>query len=395
MKKNKIMKNPINSSISNLIQNRKTTRCLIIVSLILIMLLAGCSGLNQETILPEDIIQKAVSVYEQPKSYYGEAILEIKDNKQTVEKLTMKEWADNSGNQILRRVEINSETEGETISTNNGKEVVVYMKESNTAIKMNLDANLEGISNDYKEQLMNQLSSIAKTHDLSYQGEKEVSGFQTYHLSAKPKQQNSIIGEIHYWIDQNSWFVIKSTSESANTTTEMIYSKLDFAPQLDSSLFVQKLPGDVNLKDIDSDSPLQEKTIDLQQAAEIAGRAILTLPEDSGYQLKNVTCLDLSGNDQFQHQEINQSYEKNGAEALLLTAIIPTGSQAAGEGGGEDELKLPGEKEVTLRGQQGSVIDDVIKCISWSEDGLNYSILIMDPTLSIEKGLELADSLTV
>ncbi|MBV7272487.1 response regulator transcription factor [Clostridium sp. PL3] len=200
------------------------------------------------------------------------------------------------------------------------------------------------------------------------------------------KEKNSIIGNQDYWIDKEHWFLIKSSLESGNIKSISEYTKLDFSPKLEDSLFIQKLPSDVKIEDMDQVGKNNEKVIDLKEGVKIAGKSILCLEESSDYKLKTVTYLDAKA---ISHKEINQNYEKNGVPAFTLTTILNDNKDSK-----DDEDKLPGEKDITVRGIKGTVIED-IKCISWTENNLRYSVLIQDPNLKLDDWKKIVESLTL
>ena len=346
---------------------------------------SGCDGLKKDTIIPGDVISKAMTAYEKPKSYYGEVKMETSENGKAAMNDTIKEWTDNSNNKIRRRTEVDSKESGKVVSTNDGSKMLIYMEKEKKAMTMKANGDLTENSVDYKSQLMKGLNAISKTHTLIYKGEETVDGFKTYHILAKPKQEKSLIGEVNFWIDKDNWFLVKNTSENANTKSSMEYTKLDFSPKFDNSLFTQKLPSDVKIEQIDE--KVNENKIDMKQAEKIAGKPILTLNEKSGYKLKSITYLDAKA---VKHKEINQTYEKNGAEALVLTTIIFNDNKIPSK---KDDLKLDGEKDITIRGKKGTSMEDTIKSIAWSEDGFNYDILIQDPSMNMEQAKKIVESL--
>ena len=364
---------------------KKRILATITTALIAASLFQGCSSFKKDTIIPGEVITKAMSAYEKPKSYYGEAKMEIYENDKLNETDTIKEWVDNTSNKMRRRYEANSNNEGKTISTNDGDKILIYTEKSKKAMSMKSGNNSLDNGSDYKSQLMKQLSSISKTHDLTYKGEENINGFKTYHLYAKPKQKNSLIGEVNYWIDEESWFVVKNTSENSNMKTGIEYTKLKFTSKFDNSIFTQNIPSDVKIQNID-ESGAKENTIDMKQAEKIAKKSILILPENSGYKLKSVTYMDAPG---VKHKEINQTYEKNGVDALILTTIVFYDNKAPEK----DNLKVDGEKDSTVRGKEGTVMEEPIKDISWSEDGFNYNLLIQDPSITIDAGKKIVESL--
>lgn len=365
---------------------KKNITGILAAALIGATLFGGCGFISKDTVIPGEIITKAMNAYKKPTSYYGEAKMQIIDDKNKTDATTIKEWVDYSNGKMKRRSEIDSQTSGKTISTSDGSKLLIYMEKSKKAMSMKVDWNQQGNASDYKEQLMKELNTITKTHELSYKGEETINGFKTYHLYAKPKKSNNLIGEVNYWIDEDNWFVIKNSSENSNFKTNMEYTKLDFSPKLQSSLFTQNLPSDVKIEDLDNSS-LKENVIDMKQAEKIAGKHILKLPENSGYTLKKITILNAAA---VQHKEIVQTYEKNGAEALTLSTIIFNDGKVPEN---KDDLKLGDEKDITVRGKKGTSMEDTIKTIFWSEDGFNYDLLIQDPTLSIDDAKKIVETL--
>lgn len=355
-----------------------------------VSLFSACS-LKKDTIIPEDIITKAVSASEKPKSYYGESTTSIYIDNKLSESYTMREWIDNSGSKVKRRTEVEQPKDkaGDTISTNDGNNIIIYMKKDKKAMKINMtDGSDSGnpADSNYKNQLIKQLGTISKTHKIVFKGEENILNRKTYHISAISKQENSIIGDMDLWIDEQNWLVIKSTSKIKNTRTECVYTKLNFSPKFDSSLFVQKLPSDVKIEDISSKINGSEKDISLNEAVKLLNKPILYMPETSEYKLKSVKSL--GGMEKVISTEIDQAYEKNGAVEFTLTTIIPNNQNK-----NHEDIKIPGEKTVKVRGKTGTSMDDVIKNIAWSEDGVNYSLSLENNNLNIDDALKIAEKL--
>lgn len=363
----------------------KKTITVFIGAAVLASLFAGCS-IKKDTIIPEEVVTNVMKASEKPKSYYGESKLDTYENGKLKESIILKEWVNNSNGKVKRRIETEDKTSGKSVSTNDGDKIISYEEKNKKAIMIKVSNELaDSSSKSYKDQLISQLANITKTHQLTFKGEENVGGFKTYHLSAVPKEKNSIMGNQDYWIDKENWFLIKSSSESGNYKGISEYTKLDFSPKLDDNLFVQKLPSDVKVEDIEETAKNNETNIDLKQGVKIAGKPILYLKESSDYKLKGVTYLNVKA---ISHKEINQTYEKGGVVAFLLTTIINADSKNSSV----DEDKLPGEKEITVRGSKGAVMED-IKCISWSENGLKYSVLIQDPNIKLDEGKKIVESL--
>jgi outer membrane lipoprotein-sorting protein len=317
--------------------------------------------------------------------------MKIYENNKIKETVSAREWIDNSNDVVKRRIELKDNSSGTTISTNDGKNIIVYIKEQKQAMTMSLESPAANGADDvlggnYKNQLLKQLAGMSKTHNITFQGEENVLDRKAYHIKAEPKQKDTILGTLDYWVDEESWIVSKAVTASKNSKTEIQYSKLDFSPKLDSSLFSQKLPDNIKVENMNNQIKNSENVITLDEAVKLVGKPILYLPEGGAYKLKDVKSLHYDKSEGV--NEINQSYEKDGAVAFVLTEVNPkdTGEKS-------DDAKLPGEKEMQVRGKKGSVMDDTIKTVSWSEDGFNYNILLQDPKMSLDDAVKIADSL--
>ncbi|MFT5873496.1 MAG: outer membrane lipoprotein-sorting protein [Clostridium sp.] len=351
-------------------------------------LFAGCST-KKDVIIPEEIITNVMNANEKPKSYYAEFKMDSYENEKLKESMLFKQWSDNSNGKVKTRIETEDKTSGKVVTTNDGDKLISYTEKGKKAFSMKIGAELDQSANsNYKDQLINQLGNISKTHELTFKGEENVGGFKTYHISAVAKEKNTIMGDQEYWIEKSNWILVKSSSESGNNKTTLEYSKLNFSPKFDDSVFVQKLPSEVVVENIDDAAKNNETIIDLKEGAKIAGKPLLYLKENSTYKLKEVKYLNM---DKIKHEEINQIYQKDGAVAFSLTTII-NGNKVSDSN--NENLKIPGEEKITIRGKKGSVMEE-IKCISWSENDLNYSILVENPKVTMEDAKKLVEALVV
>jgi len=348
-------------------------------------LFTGCST-KGDVIIPEEVITNVMKANEKSKSYYAEFKLDSYEDEKLKESMVFKQWSDNSSSKIKTRIETEDKSSGKVVTTNDGEKIISYTEKDKKAIRIKIGTELNLSSNaNYKDQLINQLGNLSKTHQITFKGEQNVGDFKTYHISAVAKEKNTIMGNQEYWIEKSNWFLVKASIESGNDKTVSEYTKLDFSPKLDDSLFVQKFSPSVKVENIEDIAKDKETTIDLKKGAKIARKPILHLKEDKGYKLKEVKYLNM---EKTKHEEINQIYQKDGALAFTLTTIID-GNKAISN---EENLKLPGEKEITIRGKKASVMED-IKVISWSENNLNYSIMTENPKLTMEDAKKIVESL--
>lgn len=349
-------------------------------------LFTGCS-LKGDVLIPEEVITNVMKANEKTKSYYAEFKVDSYENEKLIESINFKQWSDNSNGKIKTRIETEDKTSGKVVTTNDGDKMISYTEKDKKAFSMKIGTELSlGSNTNYKDQLINQLGNISKTHQLTFKGEENVGSFKTYHISAVAKEKNSIMGNQEYWIEKSNWFLVKSSVESGNSKIISEYTKLDFSPKFEDSLFVQKLPSEVKVENIEDVAKNNETTIDLKEGAKIAGKPLLYLKENSAYKLKEVKYLNV---EKTKHKEINQIYEKDGAPAFTLTTIINEKSVS-----NEENLKLPGEKEITIRGKKATIMEE-IKCISWVENDLNYNVLVENPQITMDNAKKLVESLVL
>ena len=371
-----------------IIMTKKKITAMFAFIAIVASLFTGCST-KGNVIIPEEVITNVIKANEKPKSYYAEFKLDSYENEKLKEGMVFKQWNDNSSGKIKTRIEAEDKASGKVVTTNDGDKIISYTEKDKKAFSMKIGAELDLSSNaNYKDQLINQLGNLSKTHQLTFKGEENVGEFKTYHVSAVPKEKNSIMGKQEYWIEKNNWFLVKSSAESGNNKEILEYTKLNFSPKFEASLFVQKLTSEVKIENMDDIAKNSESTIDLKEGAKIAGKPLLHLKENSVYKLKEIKYIN---SEKTKHKEINQIYEKDGAVAFNLTTVMDDKNKTSNN---EENLKMPGEKEISIRGKKGSAMEE-IKCIWWIENDLNYSIIVVNPKLTMKDAEKLAESLVI
>ncbi|MGV8980512.1 LolA family protein [Clostridium sp.] len=349
-------------------------------------LFIGCST-KRDVIIPEEVITNVMKANEKSKSYYAEYKMDSYENEKLKESMAFKQWSDNSTGKVKTRIETEDKTSGKVVTTNDGEKLISYTEKDKKAFAMKIGTELDQSANsNYKDQLISQLGNISKTHGLTFKGEEKVGGFETYHISAVAKEKNTIMGNQEYWIEKSNWFLVKFSSESGNNKSIMEYTKLNFSPKFDDSVFLQNLPSDVKIENYEDIAMDNETTIDLKEGAKIAGKPLLHLEENQGYKLKEVKYLNM---EKAKHEEINQIYEKDGVVAFTLTTVIDGNKKTASK---EDELKLPGEEEITVRGKKATEMKE-IKLIYWIENDLNYSLMLGNPKLTMEDAKKIVEDL--
>lgn len=344
-------------------------------------LFTGCD--SKSAVIPEDIISKATSINENSTSYYGEAKMETYENEKIIYSANLKEWYKPKNK---KRVEIKSDNDGETIMTSDGSKMLIYMKKLNKAMVSDKINDEEGFfDKSPKKAAMDELGRINKTHSVEIKGEENLNGRKAYHLYAKPKGKDSIIGEVNYWIDKDTWFIVKTSVITGNSKTTTEYTKLDFKADISDDIFNQSIPKDVKIENIDES--MKPEKITLEKASKELGTKVLYY-NNSDYKLSRVETLK---NNPEIGDDFNQIYtSNNGAEIFTLT--MKKVVQLSKDDG---DFKLPGEKKITIRGKEGSAIEEkAFKSVHWVEDGLNYSIFTTSPNFSLGQCKGIAEKLT-
>lgn len=340
----------------------------------------GC-GIGKTSLLPEKIVANAMEANKKPQSYYMESKSTTYENGKLSEESTIKQWNDASGEKCKVRVEVISKVDGKThdaISVNNGEKIIVYSKTDKQAMTSKVLTPINNTSP--KEQSTRILEAIKKTHDIKNIGEEEINGFKTLHIKAIPRNKNTLFGEIDFWIDKKTWFTIKSIALSGNIKSESICTKLDFETNFTPEMFKIDIPSDIKIINLD-ESSTKEKDISFEDAQKNIGKPILSLKEESGYTLKS---MKLSG-EGTKYSEIVQEYQKNNKPSFTLSMgrYVKT----------NDDDKIPGEEEIKVRGQKGSLITDGITIICWSENGVRYSFIVNDPNIKVEEAKNIINML--
>jgi hypothetical protein len=62
----------------------------------------------------------------------------------------------------------------------------------------------------------------------------------------------------------------------------------------------------------------------------------------------------------------------------------------------DEDLTMPNQEEVTVRGLEGTFTDtDGLRLLHWLEDGLTYSMIVIDPNVELEELQQLAEQMVL
>ncbi|KNF08192.1 hypothetical protein CLPU_9c00880 [Gottschalkia purinilytica] len=347
--------------------------------------LVGCNG-KDVSLLPESIVANAIEADNNIKSYYAEGEMRIYENNKITEEVKLKEWSSSENGKIKKRSETNSKDGSSAVVVNDGDMFIVHDKKENKVFSSKNLNDMSLISMTPKDQFKKTLETLKESHNISNLGEEKINNIKTYHLKLEPKDKDNILGEQELWINMENWFVIKCISYSGNIKTEFEYTKLDFSPKFDENTFKYDIPSDAKVENLD-EFKNNQSDINFEEAKELMGNPILTTPQTSEYKLKEMKVSKY--NSKISQDEIIQTYVKDNKPAFTLT-IRKHNQQEESE-----NVKIPGEKNKTIRGQKATVLDKNIKIISWDENDVSYSFIGDNNNMKLDECIKIIESLEI
>lgn len=340
-----------------------------------VMMAAGCSE-ESSNYSPEEMVNHAIAEEALP-AYYAESTTTINEE----ETVIMKEWRSEDG-----RIRVESENEAgeeKSIAVNDGSSVITYQIDENQAIVIDDKELLEFNQPSPKEQANVLLDMIQDSHEISSEGDDEVAGRDTYHLVAEPKGESSLFGELEIWIDKQNWMVLKMISWTGNEKTETIYTTFELNADIPDEKFTLDIPEDAEVTNVDDISNTEQIT--LEDAVEGVGKPFYHLPEEEGMEISSIEKSDLEGI--VNRTEVNIEYTKNDVPFATL-GVFETSEDV------DEDFTMPGEEEVKVRGVDGTFTDtEGFRLLNWQEDGLTYSLIIIDPNIGLEELLQLTEQM--
>lgn len=331
-------------------------------ALICTLALGACN--QAEDYSPQEILNQAMLETSDITSYYGEYTLTIENE----EGSTVKQWQKNSKN----RIESVDETGDETIVINDGKTLTMYNKTTNTgSIFIMTEGEMEGyVPPTLQEQAQQMLNLVKDTHTITVGKDEKIAGHDTYHLIAKAKNKNSLIGDIEAWVDKKTWMTLKTVTTSEDIHLTLEYTKFEPNAKIDDTLFIADIPADA---DMVTEQFKPSAPITLEEAKTLVG-SFLQIPEQNGLTLVSIEDMHVEIT-----KEIALTYLQNGEPAFTLSVFKP-----------QEALKISDDEATEVRGLPAAKMDlEQFKFIQWDEDDLRYNIIFDNPELTFEEVLSL------
>ncbi|HLR70194.1 MAG TPA: hypothetical protein VK085_02035 [Pseudogracilibacillus sp.] len=357
----------------------------IVVLVVIVAILTSCQPF--QSLSPDKIVEKALLASEEPAiSYYGE--MTIKESGMNddgkIDEATIKEWHDGTRN---RSEIISDQSEVVMISSNNKIQLYIV---SDEVVYESTGENFEEFSQNPKEQLNNLLASLRDTHDIETVGEETITDRVTHHMKATVRDGvKSIVGDLELWIDKEYWIPLKTKTKSGQMEMELEYVEIEFNPSFTDSIFELDIPEDVVI--INNDDPIVSKEISQNEIEKVFNKPVYIIGETDEWKIDSISLIDESDDANFKLLEIDYKY--NSLPSLSLTI---TNHEKADESLEDEMTDLFGDviETVPIRKSEAIVIDTLeIRMLSWWENGLEYTINLLDPTIEIEKLLTLAEKM--
>lgn len=349
---------------------------------VMVIILSGCVSETSQ-FSPMQIIDKSLQEADDHNiTYYGEVILEIVDLNDMPHTLYAKEWRKN-GNV---RIEIESEDQQDKSITILKEETLMYYDVNQNQLMLFEDPELlEASQFSFKEQAEYVLDLVRETHDVSIEGEETIVGRDAYHIVAKEKDQQSLLGDQEIWIDKETWLVLKMISILGDSQSESYYTFLDFNAKIPDDVFELDLPDDVDVVEMDDLLDLNE--ISMEGAIKLLEKPFWYFKETADVKIDRITAYNATN--QFNRVEVSLDYVKNDLPYVILNIVESI----------EDADVLDSsmvEKQFEIRGEEATYMEmGDFRSLVWQEDGLNYSVVILDPNVKIEELQKMAEEMVL
>lgn len=350
----------------------KWIKPMIAVSFLLVFAvgLAACNA-GETSYSPQEVVNEALKGADEPIAFYGEYTMAMNDD---AGDLYAKQWTAKDGK---RRIEMTSE-EGaeETVMVNDGATMTMYDKASHTAMIMPIsEEDMELINAQTPQQQAKHLLELVKdSHELSTAGSEKIAGRDTFHIVAKVKKDNTLLGDQEIWVDKETWMVLKSISHSSKLVMTQEYTKIDYAPAFDENTFVLDIPEGAEVETFDEEG-MAAKDVTLDDVKAELG-SFHMVSETDGVKLSALTVIE----GMQERPEFSFDYTDAEGVPMFSVGVFKEMSNIVGFGATAEE------KEITIRGKKGTKMESGdFRLLNWVEEGLAYSVYSTNPTIGFDE----------
>lgn len=349
---------------------RKWNVYLILLS-VMTLILGGCS--ENMKVSAEEIIHQVIESEKEITDYRGTAEMKLFEGDELIEHAILEEYAEGNKRKISQTDQL---LNNETITVNDGEKLFIYDKGNKEAFEMDISEMGEVPGNSPKEQFTSMIDMMKDSHSIELVGEEEMVGFDTYHIRLSANETDSLLGDMEVWVDQDTWFVVKIISESGDSRSEFTYTELDVAPEFKEETFQIDIPNDVEIKNLKEE--FGANAVTTEEAIEALEQDFLVFNEEN-LELVDIQMHDFS--EQLERYEVELTYHSKDSIPMFILSIFPT----------PEDMKIE-SSSLEIR-ENPAEYDEVINSYLWDEDGLRYSLIIMNPDLEREEIIEWTEAM--
>ncbi|GAA0344533.1 outer membrane lipoprotein carrier protein LolA [Oceanobacillus oncorhynchi subsp. oncorhynchi] len=324
----------------------------------------------------EEIMRKAVEAGEGMDHYYTLSESKVYQGTELMEHSILEEYVGNGKRKTITHDQLAGEDK-RTETLNDGNKTIIYDKYNRSAFEMDITADGDVESYDSTGEMNGMLGITKNTHELEIIGEEKILDFDTFHIEAKAKVSDHVFGDTALWVDQKTGFIIKMISEAGGIRTELEYKEIDLSPVFAADTFTLNIPDDVEIKDLESFAP---DTVTLAEAEEILKQSFYLFPEDE-FILKDIEMHHIDGI--ITRDELNLTYYSKADIPMFSLSIFhsPEGMEIE-------------KADVEIRGRKAAY-EKVVNSITWDEEGLRYSIIMIGSEVEKNEMVEKAESMVL
>lgn len=252
-------------------------------------------------------------------------------------------------------------------------------QEVTDSVRIGIDRVLEiGSFEDYVMQL---IAEYEMDYNLTIVDDVKVNGYLTQHITALPKDETKK-ESIEFWVDQNTWLIVKSRDQVGDCISEMEYSKYSINPKVDESIFHIEIPEDAKITYVNDSLEEINEVVTLEEAVERLGIPIFYIDEPN-VKLKEIRYIE----------RVDQKYGQ-----VELTYTLENGEEFLIRNGPSsivyEKLQLGYEKITIREGVEASYIESgSIRTIEFIEQGTICDVYIRNSQVTKEELIELTNHL--
>lgn len=342
-----------------------------------VCLFSGCSDTNKNSIFAGTHTKAPNN-----KNCYMEVEEEFYKEGKLQNSTKTKSWYDAS-NKRARFESYDNKNEKTLFIYDGRKKSISYNEKENEVLIINNNGSDEG--SDYNMGLPNQATSMLEllrsTHNISMGKEEYINGFKTNKVTAKPKSGSYNESIYNFWIDEDSQIIIKTDIKSSSSNTDFnfesksVCTKMDFSCSMTDNLFEFKIPAGAKVEKLDT--LLQYKDVTLKEASDKLGKSILYCEDSKALKLKKIRLMT-SGLEDDEIPVIDMDYYKNNIPYITINVMKKVST--------DSDYDINTKRKIDFVKQwKLSIIDDSnIKMIEWEDNGIQYILHPIDPSISIK-----------